>query len=76
MINNAAINGLGDVELVAMETIKRVAEVNYYGMVRVTKSFLPMIKASKGNLSHRCVMIQHNGVIVSRRSLRFALSID
>ena len=52
LINNAAINGLGDVELVAMETIKRVAEVNYYGMVRVTKTFLPMIKASKGNLGH------------------------
>ena len=49
-MNNAGIRRVGDIELISMEQVKRVAEVNYYGTVRVTKAFIPLIRKSKGNL--------------------------
>lgn len=33
-----------------METYKEVAEVNLWGTVRMTKSFLPLIRRAKGEL--------------------------
>ena len=47
-MNNAAIERILDVDLVPIDQMKRVAEVNLYGMVRVTKAFIPMIRKSKG----------------------------
>lgn len=40
---------IGDVEFARIETMKRVDEVNYYGMVRVTKAFLPILRKSRGS---------------------------
>ena len=48
VVNNAAIERILDVDLVPIDQMKRVAEVNLYGMVRVTKAFIPMIRKSKG----------------------------
>ena len=48
MVNNAGIYGHGEVELCSLEMFKRVADVNLYGMIRVTKAFLPLIRESKG----------------------------
>ena len=50
IVNNAGVDFLGDVELSSMETYRRVMEVNLFGMIRVTKAFLPLIRASKGKL--------------------------
>ena len=47
-MNNAAIERILDVDLVPIDQMKRVAEVNLYGMVRVTKAFIPLIRKSKG----------------------------
>ena len=49
VVNNAAIEPFGDIEFIPVDEMKRVAEVNFYGMVRVTKAFIPMIRESKGN---------------------------
>ena len=49
VVNNAGINYPGDIELVTIEQFKKVAEVNIYGMLRVIKASLPLIRASKGN---------------------------
>ena len=48
IVNNAGIGLVGDIELISLEMMKRVAEVNLYGTVRVTKAFIPMIRKSKG----------------------------
>lgn len=50
LVNNAGLNMLGDVELCTMDMYYRVGEVNIYGMVRVTKAFLPLIRKSKGRV--------------------------
>ena len=56
-MNNAGIRRVGDIELIPLEQTKRVAEVNLYGTVRVTKAFIPLIRKSKGNLS--CLGADH-----------------
>ena len=55
VVNNAAIKSFGDIELVSVEEMKTVAEVNFYGMVRVTKAFISMIRQSKGK---QCSLFQ------------------
>lgn len=50
LVNNAGISTFGEVEFTSMETYKEVAEVNLWGTVRMTKSFLPLIRRAKGEL--------------------------
>ncbi|XP_007946208.1 D-beta-hydroxybutyrate dehydrogenase, mitochondrial [Orycteropus afer afer] len=50
LVNNAGISTFGEVEFTSMETYKEVAEVNLWGTVRMTKSFLPLIRRAKGRV--------------------------
>ncbi|XP_033102934.1 D-beta-hydroxybutyrate dehydrogenase, mitochondrial-like isoform X2 [Anneissia japonica] len=50
VVNNAGINILGEIEWLDTELIKRVSEVNLWGMVRVTKAAIPMLQESKGRI--------------------------
>lgn len=50
VINNAGIGRYGHVELSSMKMMKLVAEVNFFGTVRVTKAFLPLIRKTKGRI--------------------------
>lgn len=49
-MNNAGIDYLADIELCSMEIYHKVAEVNLFGMIRVTKAFLPIIRKTKGKM--------------------------
>lgn len=53
LVNNAGISTFGEVEFTSMETYKEVAEVNLWGTVRTTKSFLPLLRRAKGKLGRR-----------------------
>lgn len=48
LVNNAGIDSFGDVEFCTMDMYRRVAEVNLFGMVHVTKALLPLLRHSKG----------------------------
>ncbi|PNI24265.1 BDH1 isoform 4 [Pan troglodytes] len=50
LVNNAGISTFGEVEFTSLETYKQVAEVNLWGTVRMTKSFLPLIRRAKGRV--------------------------
>ncbi|XP_033733591.1 D-beta-hydroxybutyrate dehydrogenase, mitochondrial-like [Pecten maximus] len=50
IVNNAGMNFPGDVELATVDQYKKCAEVNLYGMIRVIKTFLPLIRKSKGRI--------------------------
>lgn len=51
MVNNAGILGLpADGELIPMTEYKRCMAVNFFGAVEVTKTFLPLLRKSKGRL--------------------------
>lgn len=48
VVNNAGIIAYGPFDWETIETYKKIFEVNTFGMVRVTRTFLPLIRQSKG----------------------------
>ena len=50
IVNNAGICPYGEVEWGTFEMIKQVVEVNTFGQVLVTRSFLPLIRESQGRI--------------------------
>ncbi|CAH1782928.1 unnamed protein product [Owenia fusiformis] len=50
VVNNAGVEEPGEVELCKMEWYYKIAEVNYFGIIRITKAFLPFIRKSKGRV--------------------------
>ena len=49
-MNNAGVNMLADVDFCTMDMYQRLAEVNLFGMIRVTKAFLSLLRPCKGNI--------------------------
>jgi NAD(P)-dependent dehydrogenase (short-subunit alcohol dehydrogenase family) len=50
LVNNAGIPGVGPVELLDLEELRRIFEVNVLGAVAAIQSFLPMLRASRGRV--------------------------
>lgn len=48
LVNNAGVSTFGEVEFASLDDYKKVAEINLWGTVRVTKAFLPLIRRAKG----------------------------
>ena len=49
-MNNAGIGPVGLIEWQTVEEMKQVLDVNLWGMVSVTKAFLPQLKKTKGRI--------------------------
>ena len=50
LVNNAGIALPGPVELLELSAFRSVFEVNLFGVVAVTKAFLPLLKESRGRI--------------------------
>ncbi|MFF1813516.1 SDR family oxidoreductase [Streptomyces sp. NPDC058251] len=50
LINNAGAGHLGTIELESVDDVRDVMEVNFFGVVQVTKAALPHLRAAKGRL--------------------------
>lgn len=50
LVNNAGITGAGPVELLTEDDFRRVFDVNFFGVVTVTRECLPLIRASRGRI--------------------------
>ncbi|XP_009280690.2 PREDICTED: D-beta-hydroxybutyrate dehydrogenase, mitochondrial [Aptenodytes forsteri] len=50
LVNNAGVSTFGEVEFANLDNYKKVAEINLWGTVRVTKAFLPLIRRAKGRV--------------------------
>eukprot|EP00111_Clytia_hemisphaerica_P018118 TCONS_00053610-protein len=50
LVNNAGILIHGLIEWQSIELMKKTFEVNYWGLVRVTKVILPLLKKSRGRI--------------------------
>ena len=50
MVNNAGIVLIAPIEWIPVETFKRVADVNLWGLMDVTKTFLPLVKKASGRV--------------------------
>lgn len=50
IVNNAGICYLADLEMTSENLFRKVLDVNLLGMVGVTRTFLPLIRLSKGRI--------------------------
>ena len=50
LVNNAGLSLNGPLELVPTSEIKQLMDVNVFGLLAVTKAFLPLLRQSKGRL--------------------------
>lgn len=49
IVCNAGIGNAGAVDWIAMSTVRKVVEVNFFGVVNVTRALLPLLKKNKGS---------------------------
>ena len=51
LVNNAGIlGGAGFIEMIPLAELHKHIDVNLYGMIRVTKAFLPLVRKSRGRI--------------------------
>ncbi|XP_042877662.1 D-beta-hydroxybutyrate dehydrogenase, mitochondrial-like [Penaeus japonicus] len=50
VVNNAGVGGFGQVEWVPLEKYREVADVNLFGLLSVTKAFLPLVRRAGGRV--------------------------
>lgn len=50
VINNAGAGALGTIEAMSLDRVRAAMEVNFFGVVDVTKTSLPHLRASRGRL--------------------------
>jgi NAD(P)-dependent dehydrogenase (short-subunit alcohol dehydrogenase family) len=50
LVNNAGIVGAGPIEYVDLTELRRVFEVNVFGLVAVTQAFLPQLREARGRI--------------------------
>lgn len=50
MVNNAGVACIGLIEWMPFEEFKRTADVNLWGLIDVTKTFLPLVRKAEGRV--------------------------
>lgn len=50
LVNNAGIARSGFIEWLSIDSYRKVADVNLFGLIEVTNNFLPLIKRNKGRI--------------------------
>ena len=50
IFNNAGIAIGGPVEILNIEDVKKVYEVNFFGLIRIIQVFLPLLRQSQGRI--------------------------
>nr|XP_005989439.1 PREDICTED: D-beta-hydroxybutyrate dehydrogenase, mitochondrial-like isoform X2 [Latimeria chalumnae] len=61
VVNNAGISTFGEVEFTSIDTFKKIADVNLWGTIRVTKAFLPLIRRAKGRVINMASVLGRMG---------------
>lgn len=50
LVNNAGIAFGGPVELLELDGLRRVFDVNFFGLIAVTQAFVPLLRAGRGRI--------------------------
>jgi len=57
LVNNAGIVLIGPIEWIPLEKSKHIADINLWGMIDVTKTFLPLVKKARGRVINLSSML-------------------
>lgn len=57
LVNNAGIAITGPIEWMPLQKSKRIANVNLWGLIDVTKTFLPLVKKTRGRVVNMSSML-------------------
>lgn len=57
LVNNAGIVLIGPIEWMPLEKSKHIADINLWGMIDVTKTFLPLVKKARGRVVNLSSML-------------------
>lgn len=50
LVNNAGIPYGGPVEFLSLDAVRRLFEVNFFGVIAVTQAFLPLLRQARGRI--------------------------
>lgn len=50
IVNNAGVTSIGLIEWMPFDEFKQIADVNLWGLIDVTKTFLPLVKKAEGRV--------------------------
>lgn len=62
LINNAGVAAFGDMEWLPLSTFKKISEVNVFGLITATQTFLPLIRRAQGRVVNVASMLGRMGV--------------
>jgi len=71
LVNNAGVASVGPMATMSMDEIELTMQVNLYGPVRVTRSFLPLLLESKGRIT---TIGSISGVLASKDLNAYSMS--
>ena len=72
LVNNAGICYLFPIEWMPMEIFKHTADVNLWGMIDVTKTFLPLLKKAKGRVVNFS-SVAGKGYVIKRKIVHISM---
>ena len=59
MVNNAGVAAFAEAEWCSLSQYQTMMNINWLGTVRVTKSFLPLVRAARGRVINLASMAGH-----------------
>lgn len=63
MINNAGVASFGLIEWMPLDEFKQIADVNLWGLIEVTKTFLPLVKKAEGRVVNFSSMLGQKDIM-------------
>ncbi len=62
LVNNAGIPYGGPVEFLALDEVRRLFDVNFFGVIAVTQAFLPLLRSAQGRIVN---MSSNSGMVAT-----------
>lgn len=75
VINNAGIAAFAETEWCSLDAYQNMMDVNWMGTVRVTKTFLPLVRAARGRIINVVSLAGKSSTINNRRPNEVQMSL-
>lgn len=75
VINNAGIAAFAEAEWCSLDAYQNMMDVNWMGTVRVTKTFLPLVRAARGRIINVVSLAGKSSIINNRMPNEMQMSL-